>query len=141
MGGGAFLSQPEGRSYESWERSVRGARRPKTTGHKARVTGGHRAEYAFYLVFVRVYVTPSQRRMPQVFFFFFFFLQREKERVGAETLATDVQKTGHLSTDSSSRKGSGNSGGTFRFNKGRLPTCKTTEPNKSRLRKGLAGTA
>lgn len=113
-----MLSHPEGRRARVGSGLSGGARRPKTTGHKARVMGGHRAEYAFYLAFVRVYVTPSQRRMPREGGRGF-FLQREKERGLVQRLLRQMcRRRGICPLTAAVAKGAATVGRMFRFNKG-----------------------
>lgn len=145
--GWGFDSHRGGGGGASWEeRSVGDACQPKTTGHKARVTGDTGQSTHFISpLYASSMLHPPKREC--LSFFFFFFLHRENERGLVQRLLRRTcrrereRESACPLTAAAAVKGVATVGRMFRFNKGRLPTCKTTEPNKSRLRKGLAGTA
>lgn len=147
--GWGFDSHRGGGGGASWEeRSVGDACQPKTTGHKARVTGDTGQSTHFISpLYASSMLHPPKRECLSFFFFFSFCTERMREgwcRDSCDVRAEERERERESAcplTAAAAVKGVATVGRMFRFNKGRLPTCKTTEPNKSRLRKGLAGTA
>lgn len=108
--GRASDSHRGGRAGASWEeRSVRDARQPKTTGHKARVMGDTGQSMHFISpLYASSMLHPPEREC----FFFSFCTERMREGwcKDSRDVRAEERERERLSTDSSSGEGSGNSG-------------------------------